>query len=71
MLDEVAAVTGIPAGKLVTAPDGCGVVTFAVPLRAAAAMLARLPSLEGGERVVRAMRATPTSYAARRGRRGR
>ncbi len=59
MLQEVAAVTGIPAGELVTAPDGCGVVTFAVPLRAAAAMLARLREREGAMRVLRAMRLHP------------
>jgi L-asparaginase len=59
MLHEVAAVTGIPAGSLVTAPDGCGVVTFAVPLRAAAAMLAGLREREGAARVLRAMRLHP------------
>jgi L-asparaginase II len=59
MLDEVAAVTGIPAAELVTAPDGCGVVTFAVPLRAAAALLVRLRERDGAARVLRAMRGHP------------
>lgn len=54
MLDEVAEATGLPATEIPTAVDGCGVVTFAVPLRAMAAAFARLD-----ERVASAMRAHP------------
>ena len=41
-LETVAAVTGVPVRKVGTATDGCGVVSFAVPLRAAARAYARL-----------------------------
>lgn len=44
---------------LARAVDGCGVVTFAFPLRAMAHACARLGALEGGERVAAAMRAHP------------
>jgi L-asparaginase II len=59
MLAEVSAAAGLPPGRVPTATDGCGVVTFALPLGVAAAAFARLPSLEGGARVVAAMRAYP------------
>jgi L-asparaginase II len=42
MLEEVARWTGVPADDIVTAVDGCGVVTFGVPLSALAAAFARL-----------------------------
>jgi L-asparaginase II len=42
-----------------TATDGCGVVTFALTLRRAAAAFGRLPSLEAGPRVVAAIRRHP------------
>ena len=42
-----------------TAVDGCGVVTFALPLAAMAIAFARLGRLEAGDRVVAAMRAHP------------
>ncbi len=41
-LEAVAAVTGVPAEKIVTGTDGCGVVTFALPLRGLALAYARL-----------------------------
>ena len=41
------------------AVDGCGVVTFAMTLERAAHAFTRLAALEGGDRVVRAMRAHP------------
>jgi L-asparaginase II len=44
---------------LATAVDGCGVVTFAFPLRRMAHAFARLPRLPGGGRVVNAIRARP------------
>jgi L-asparaginase II len=39
--------------------DGCGVVTFALPLERMAHAYSRLESLPGGERVAAAMRARP------------
>ncbi len=45
--------------QLTTAVDGCGVVTFALPLRAMACAFARLESLDAGDRVADAMRARP------------
>jgi L-asparaginase II len=42
-----------------TGTDGCGVVTFALPLRAMARAFGRLPHLPNGERVTAAMRAHP------------
>ena len=41
-LDAVAAVTDLPPAEIETATDGCGVVTFALPLRNAALAFARL-----------------------------
>jgi L-asparaginase II len=42
-----------------TATDGCGVVTFAMPLERMAHAFARLPHLDGGHCVAGAMRAHP------------
>jgi L-asparaginase II len=42
-----------------TASDGCGVVTFALPLEGMARAYSRFESLPGGERVADAMRARP------------
>ena len=42
-----------------TGVDGCGVVTFALPLERMALAFARLESLDGGDRVASAMRAYP------------
>ncbi|HXG75342.1 MAG TPA: asparaginase [Gaiellaceae bacterium] len=42
-----------------TAVDGCGVVTYALALEAMARAFARLPELDGAERVLAAMRAHP------------
>ncbi len=47
------------AEPLDTAADGCGVVTFAFPLRRMAHAYARLESLPGGDRIAAAMRARP------------
>src|SRR5205823_2721185 len=54
---EVAAAAAGPVRA--TATDGCGVVTFALSLEEMARAFARLPELEGAERVVAAMRARP------------
>jgi L-asparaginase II len=58
-LAEVSAASEVDAAEIPTAVDGCGVVTFALPLRRMAAMFARLEQLDGGERVAAAMRAQP------------
>ena len=48
-----------PAEEMPTAVDGCGVVTFALPLERMALMFSRLEQVEGGARVAAAMRAHP------------
>ena len=58
-LAEVAAAADVPAGEIQTAVDGCGVVTFALPLERMALMFSRLESIDGGARVAAAMRAHP------------
>src|SRR5438105_3016131 len=45
--------------EIPTAVDGCGVVTFALPLERMAHAFSQLPQLEGGDRVAAAMRAHP------------
>ena len=57
MLAEVVQLAG--SDPVATAIDGCGVLTFALTLERMAAAFARLPELEGGDRVVRAMQAYP------------
>jgi L-asparaginase II len=59
MLSEVAAAAVVDPGSIATAVDGCGVVTFALPLEAMANAFSRLPELDGGERTLEAMRAYP------------
>jgi L-asparaginase II len=49
----------VEAEELQTAVDGCGVVTFALPLERMAHAFARLEQLDGGSRVAAAMRALP------------
>src|SRR4051794_29360583 len=46
-------------GELATGIDGCGVVTFALPLERMAHAFARFELLDGGERVAAGMRAYP------------
>lgn len=46
-LESVAAVSGVPARKVGTATDGCGVVSFAIPLHAIARAYARLADPSG------------------------
>jgi L-asparaginase II len=45
--------------EIPTGVDGCGVVTFALPLERMAHAFSRLAGLEGGDRVAAAMRAHP------------
>jgi L-asparaginase II len=59
MLTEVARAADVPEDELATAVDGCGVVTFALPLERMALAFARLERLDGGDRVAGAMRAHP------------
>lgn len=56
---EVAAAAEVEPASLPGAVDGCGVVTFALPLDRMATAFARLELLDGGSRVVGAMRALP------------
>jgi L-asparaginase II len=58
-LAEVAAAADVPEEEIPTAVDGCGVVTFALPLERMALMFSRLESLPAGDRVAAAMRARP------------
>jgi L-asparaginase II len=59
VLAEVAAAAKLPAARIPTAVDGCGVVTFALSLEDMARSFARLPGIDGAERIVTAMRARP------------
>jgi L-asparaginase II len=59
LLQEVADAAGVRADGIPTAADGCGVPTFALPLDRCARAFGALPSLDGGPRVVAAMRAYP------------
>ncbi len=59
MLHEVAAVAEVEPSSLLVGVDGCGVPTFALPLERGAHAFTRLASRDGGERVVRAIRANP------------
>ena len=56
---EVAAASDVPAEEIPTAVDGCGVLTFALPLERMALMFSRLEQVEGGRQVAAAMRAHP------------
>ncbi len=59
MLAEVAAAAEVSADEIPTAVDGCGVVTFALPLERMAHAFSRLRELEDSVRVIAAMRAHP------------
>ena len=58
-LAVVAEAAEVEPASIATAVDGCGVVTFALPLERMAHAFSRLASLDGGERVTAAMRARP------------
>jgi L-asparaginase II len=57
--DAHAEAAEVDAGSLPTATDGCGVVTFGLPLERMAHAYSRLESLPGGDRIAAAMRARP------------
>jgi L-asparaginase len=59
LLEVVAAASALSASEIPTAVDGCGVVTFALSLERMAAAFARLPALDGADRILAAMRAHP------------
>jgi L-asparaginase II len=59
MLSVHAEAAEVAADEIPTAVDGCGVVTFALPLERMAHAFGRLPRLEGGDRVAAAMRSHP------------
>ena len=58
-LEDVARAAGAAKDDIRTATDGCGVVTFALPLDRMARMFASLTSSSEGQRVADAMRAHP------------
>jgi L-asparaginase II len=58
-LHEIATASDVPADEIPTAVDGCGVLTFALPLERMALMFSRLEQIEGGAEVAAAMRAHP------------
>ena len=57
--DAHAEAAEVEPDELPTGTDGCGVVTFALPLERMAHAFARLESLPGGARIAAAMRAHP------------
>ena len=57
--DAHAEAAAVEPAAMPAATDGCGVVTFALPLDRMAYAYGRLESLPAGERVARAMRARP------------
>ena len=59
MLAEVASAAEVDPETIPTAADGCGVVTFALTLERMAHAFSRLAGLDGGARVVAAMREYP------------
>ena len=56
---DIAAAAEMDEERLPTATDGCGVVTWALPLGRMAAMFSRLEAREEGTRIARAIRARP------------
>jgi L-asparaginase II len=59
MLAVHAEAAEVTTDELHSAIDGCGVLTFALPLERMAHAFARLPELHGGDRIVAGMRAYP------------
>jgi L-asparaginase II len=64
---EVATAADVPEGDVLTAVDGCGVLTFGLTLERMAYTFSRLAQLDGGERVVSAMTARPELIGYDRG----
>ncbi len=59
MLEEVAAATGVSDSEMPTAVDGCGVITYVLPLERMAYAFSQFFALDAGPRVGAAMRAHP------------
>jgi L-asparaginase II len=59
MLGVHAEAAEVAEDEIPSAVDGCGVLTFALPLERMAHAFARLEQLDGGERIAAAMRAHP------------
>ncbi len=59
MLEEVAAATGVSESEIRTAVDGCGVITYVLPLERMAYAFSQFSALDAGPRVGVAMRAHP------------
>jgi L-asparaginase II len=59
MLAVHAEASHVPEDEIRTGIDGCGVLTFGLPLERMAHAFARLPQLEGGDKVAAGMRAHP------------
>lgn len=59
LLDEIADAAELEPDEVATGLDGCGVVAFGVTLERAARAFSRLEELDGGPRIVAAMRAHP------------
>jgi len=59
MLEEVASAAGMSESEMRTAVDGCGVITYALPLERMAYAFSRFADLDAGPRVGAAMRAHP------------
>ena len=58
-LAEIASASDVPDAEIPTAVDGCGVLTFALPLERMALLFSRLEQVEGGAVVAAAMRTHP------------
>jgi L-asparaginase II len=67
LLAEVAAAAELPEDDVLTAVDGCGVLTFGLTLAGMASTFARLAQLDGGDRIVSAMTAHPGLIGYERG----
>jgi len=59
LVDVVAAAADMEPRQIPTGTDGCGVVSFAIPLERAAFAFSRFERLDGGDRITEAMRARP------------
>jgi len=57
--DEISVAAMVDPDGIPTAVDGCGIVTFALPLARMAHSFSRLVEVEGAKRIVDAMRAHP------------
>ena len=67
LLAEVAAAAKLPENDVLTAVDGCGVLTFGLTLEGMASTFSRLAQLDGGDRIVSAMTAHPELIGYDRG----